>query len=105
LWFGNNGLYLCIYSNCFLSASLLGKTALYSLENICLLSSGKVNSTTVRFSSLQRITPIVGFSDASFIEMGFPKSQSLIGILVFVRPARAQTIGCKSRTRHDSRKR
>ena len=55
------------YSSCFFSASLLGKTALYSLEKICWLSSGKVNSTTVLLPSLQRIIPIVGFSSLAFI--------------------------------------
>ena len=54
------------YSNCFLNSSLLGRYSLYSFAKIVLLSSGNVNSTTVLFSSLQRIIPIVEFSSDNF---------------------------------------
>jgi len=55
------------YSSCFLNSSLLGKYSLYSFAKIVLLSSGKVNSTTVLFSCLQRMIPMVEFSSGSFI--------------------------------------
>ena len=57
---------LNLFSKSRIRAALSGRTSSYLLAKICVLSSGKVISTTALFFSLQSRIPTVGFSVASF---------------------------------------